>query len=118
MKLKSSQNEPFDQLQNVMTHNINKDLIIVGAARLDGDLTCLNMYNGRDDCIVTNQAITRIILRSVNSRCCIALDTALQSATRAVTEPQDSVPWKPKERERQELGNFSSKSNSSSAIHS
>lgn len=48
------------------------------------------MYNGRDDCIVTNWAIIRINLQSVNSRCCITLDTALPSVTQAGVGPQDS----------------------------
>lgn len=100
MKVNSSQNESFDQLQNVMTHNINKDLIIVVFARLGSDLTCLNVYKCRDDCTLTNRAITRIILRSVNSGCCITSDTALQSVPQAVMESQDSVPSDGKSRDR------------------
>lgn len=67
----------FDQLQHVMTGNRNSDQITLGFACLD--LTCLNMYNGRDDCIETNRAITRIILRSVNPGYCITTDAALVS---------------------------------------
>lgn len=44
----------------------------------------------RDDCIVTNGAITRMILRSVNPKCCIASDTASQSVTQAVVGTRDS----------------------------
>lgn len=54
------------------------------------DLTCLNLFNGRDDCRVTNWAITRIILRSVNLGCCITSDSALESVTQAVDGPRDS----------------------------
>lgn len=49
------------------------------------------MFNGRDDCIVTNRAITRIILWSVNPSCCITSDTALGSVTQAVDGPGESV---------------------------
>lgn len=60
-----------------MTENRNSDQITLGFACLD--LTCLNMYNGRDDCVETNRAITWIILRSVNPGYCITTDTTLVS---------------------------------------
>lgn len=33
------------------------------------DLTCLNVFNGCDECTLTNWAITRTILRTVNLSC-------------------------------------------------
>lgn len=37
------------------------------------DVTCLNVFNGRDDCTVANWAITRIILWAVSLSCCIPI---------------------------------------------
>lgn len=50
------------------------------------DLTCLNMFNGCDECTVTNWAITRTILRSVNLSC-ITSDSVLP-IVKAVDGPQ------------------------------
>lgn len=61
-------------IRHAVTDNRGSDQPLTSLACLDSDLTCLDVYKDRDDCMETNWAIVQIILWSVNSRCWIALD--------------------------------------------